>query len=61
MAVAIQLLPAKRAYPAGNIEGNQHMVACFQVLHHRPCFLYCPGKFMAEGHANPGIGHKAVV
>src|SRR5690606_20287871 len=61
VAVAIQLLLAEIAAAAEDVEGHQHAVAHFQVLHRGAHFLHHAGEFVAHDLPDPRVGHQAVV
>ena len=61
VAVAVKLALAKETRTAEYVERHQHMVAHFQVLYLRADLFHHTGEFMAEGHADPGIGHQTVI
>jgi hypothetical protein len=61
VAIPIQLLLAKDARPAGDIERHQNVVADLQLLHVLAELLHHAGELVAERHPHPGIRYRAVV
>src|SRR5918997_1350884 len=61
VAIAEQSLLAEMALPTGDVERHQHMVADLQILDLGADFLDDAGEFVAEGLADPRVGHHAVI
>jgi hypothetical protein len=61
VAVAVQLLLAEDALPAGDVERHQDVVADFSFSHLRPDLFHDAGDLVAERHPHPGIRHGPVV
>jgi hypothetical protein len=61
MAVAEQFLLAEMALPAGDVEGDEHVIALLQILDAGADLLDDAAEFVAEGHADARVGHHAVI
>jgi len=61
VAVAVQLAVAEEARAAEDVEWHQYTVARLERLDRRADLFDDADEFMAEGVADAGVGHQAVV